>query len=212
MVENGSLVKLEYVAYIDGQQVEKPSKPLIVAVGQKQVLPGLDEALLKAELEKEVSVTIPPEKGYGERNPDLVRLVPMELFRRQGIDPVVGMPVELDNMQARVQSVSGGRVRVDFNPELAGKTIDYKFKIVEQLKTPLAKIDAIAKQFLGDSVRSFYEVDFKEAKIEVDSDTCLKQGYFGSKGRMIAMLLAHLDEVKTLKIVEEYAKDKLPLE
>ena len=107
-----------------------------------------------------------------------------------------------------------------------GSYRDWSNKIVEALKKDghhvvhlkkenditLEKIDAIAKQFLGDSTRCFYDVDFKEAKVEVDSDTCFKQGYFGSKRRMIAMLLAHLDEIKTLKVVEEYAKDKLPLE
>ena len=39
------------------------------------------------------------------------------------------MAIQLDNTIARVLSVSGGRVTMDFNNPLAGKEIDYKYKI-----------------------------------------------------------------------------------
>ncbi|MFH0713610.1 MAG: peptidylprolyl isomerase [Candidatus Micrarchaeota archaeon] len=209
MVKVGSLIKLEYSASVDGKVIEKPKGALVVAVGKNHVLPGLDEALQKTEVGKESEVVIPPAKAYGERNADLVRLVPLELFKKQGVEPVQGMIFELDNMPCRVQSVSGGRVRVDFNHEFAGKTISYKFKIIEDLTTVSAKVSAIGQQFFGEKAKVVYDETAKVATFTVDSDACLKQGYIAEKGRAIAMVFTFIDEVKSVKFNEEFQKAKM---
>ena len=43
-------------------------KPRLVAVGDSWVLKGLDEALVEAEIGKQVNIDIPPEKGFGVRD------------------------------------------------------------------------------------------------------------------------------------------------
>ncbi len=205
MVKSGSLVKVEYTAFVDGELAEAPG-PLVVAVGKSHVLKGLDEALQATDVGVQSEVVVPPEKAYGERNPELVRLVPMEVFRRQGVEPEPGMVVELDNLPCKVQSVSGGRVRVDFNHELAGKTITYEFKIVEELSTPLAKVSAIAQQHLGDSTKCDFDNASKTAVINVDNAVCMKDGYLTSKARALSMLLTFVDEVEKVSVIEEYKR------
>src|SRR3972149_6198770 len=49
------------------------------------LIPGLDEALLGAEIGKPQEVKIPPEKGAGERDPKLVELHPLREFLKQEI-------------------------------------------------------------------------------------------------------------------------------
>jgi peptidylprolyl isomerase/FKBP-type peptidyl-prolyl cis-trans isomerase SlyD len=50
-----------------------------------------------------------------------------------------------DNAQGRVLSVSGGRVRVDFNHPLAGKTLIYDLEIKEKVENVDEKIKSIIK-------------------------------------------------------------------
>ena len=205
MVKSGSLIKLDYSAKIDGS-VAETAKGLVVAVGKNHVLKGFDEALQKSEVGKQGEVVVLPEKGYGERKPELVRLVPMDVFMRQGITPAPGMVVELDDMPARVQSVSGGRVRVDFNHELAGKTVTYDYKIVEELTTPLSQVSAIVAQFFEKGASVNYDEANKTTSIKVDSKTCMSRGYLEAKARVLSMVLTFVDSAEKIDVVEQYSR------
>ena len=120
---------------------EKRSYGLVpVVVGEKQVIQGLDDVLEDMKVGEEREIEVPPEKAYGQRNPNLIRLVPMKVFKQQKMTPIPGMAVELDGKVARIQTVAGGRVRVDFNPELAGKTVVYSVKLEEASETDEDKI------------------------------------------------------------------------
>jgi hypothetical protein len=77
------------------------------------------------------------------------------------MNPVPGMPVELDGMPARIQTVAGGRVRVDFNHELAGKTLVFKVKVAGEAKTEKEKA-----MFLVE--RNFSSADGFDVKVNAD--------------------------------------------
>ncbi len=147
MVKEGDFLKLEYTAATkdDGKIFdttdEKTAReagvfdervrygPIIMPAGRHQVITGLDEELLKAKKGDSKRVELKPDKAFGTRSNEDVRLVPLAKFQEQKVQPFVGMPVELDGRRARVQSVSGGRVRVDFNHPLAGKTLVFKITL-----------------------------------------------------------------------------------
>jgi peptidylprolyl isomerase len=118
-------------------------EPKLVVIGEGWVLKTLDEALLSLELEKTATVEIPPEKGFGNRDPDKVKMYPLKKFLAQGITPRVGMRVEVNGKMATVRSVGAGRVQLDFNPPLAGKTLIYEVTIRKKLETIEEKIMAL---------------------------------------------------------------------
>ncbi|MDP3742180.1 MAG: FKBP-type peptidyl-prolyl cis-trans isomerase [Candidatus Micrarchaeota archaeon] len=207
MVEVGALVKVDYVLKVSGETVDQ-GKGAVFAVGKKHVVKGFDDALQKAEVGKATQVTIAARDAYGERNAELVRLVSLDIFKRQGVEPVSGMVVELDGMPAKVQSVSGGRVRVDFNHELAGKELSYSFTIIEELKGGLSKVKAIAGQvFLKpEDVECAFDEVSKTAMFNFKPDACTKQGFIQAKNTVIGMTLAFVEEVSAVKISEEYLR------
>ena len=122
-------------------------KPLIVSVGNKMLLKGLDEELEGKELSKEYSINLSPEKAFGKRDPSLIKIYSLSHFTKQNINPHPGLTLQLDNVIARVISVSGGRVTVDFNNPLAGKSISYNFKITKKIEDDKEKINALQDFF-----------------------------------------------------------------
>ena len=108
-------------------------QPLCYIVGSKKMFTDLDEAIASAEVGKETEVVIPCEKAAGPRNPKLIETHSIKDFYKQEINPYPGMPVSLGNKTGVVMSVGAGRVKVDFNNQLAGHDLRYKFTIVEEI-------------------------------------------------------------------------------
>lgn len=133
--------------------------PTIMILGANQLIAGFEEVLKKMKPGEKKTVELPPEKAYGNRSPELVKLVPMNVFKRNNIDPHPGMVLMLEGMPARIQTVSGGRVRVDFNHELAGKTLIFDIKLVGKIKDNDEKIRVLFE-------RLFPDVKSKELKVE----------------------------------------------
>jgi len=72
-----------------------------------------------------------------------------------------------------VESVSGGRVKVDYNEPLAGKTLTFEYEIEDVLEDKGGKTDAIVHGYIG-----------PEAKYEADGDNItidVPRGYFLSE-------------------------------
>ncbi len=101
----------------------------IICVGEKQVVLGLDAALVNKEEKKSFTVELAPEEAFGKKDPKLLQLVPLQTFHNQKINPFPGLQLNLNGMLGTVRTVSGGRVIVDFNHPLAGKNITYEVMV-----------------------------------------------------------------------------------
>lgn len=117
--------------------------PVPIIIGAGHVLRGLDEALDGLEVGKKYEIEVPPEKGFGKRDFKLIKTLTLGQFRKHGVYPFPGLEVEIDGKRARVLSVSSGRVRVDFNHPLAGKTLVYEVEVVEKIDDPIEKVKAL---------------------------------------------------------------------
>jgi len=126
---------------IDDKEREK-LEPLKVCIGQGMILKGLDKELEDKELEKEYDVKLNSESAFGKRNPGLVKTVPLAAFSET---PYQGMFINVNGLMARAVSVNGGRILVDFNNPLAGKNVNYKFKILKMIEGKDDKIKVIAE-------------------------------------------------------------------
>jgi len=118
-------------------------KPVLVIVGAGMVIPGVEKELMKMKPGEEREFIVKPEDAFGLRRIDLIKVISLSNFLKNNIKPVPGDVVEIDGRRARVQSVSGGRVRVDFNHPLAGKELRYKLRVVREIKTPEEKVKAL---------------------------------------------------------------------
>ncbi len=113
--------------YRDGHQYH----PQLVVLGKKMVLPVLERQLEGMKVGEEKTFTVPVEEGFGQRKQELIRVISVQKFFKKQINPVPGMVVDIDGLPVKVQAVSGGRVRCDFNHPLAGKELHYWVKVVQ---------------------------------------------------------------------------------
>lgn len=121
--------------------------PALVIVGAKMVIPGVEKQLLKMKVGEEKEFTVDPVDAFGPRNPRMAKVFSYSAFIRQKVNPTPGAFVDIGGMRGKVVSVSGGRVRVDFNHPLAGKKLKYWVKVVETITGAQNKIDALFKYY-----------------------------------------------------------------
>ena len=145
-------------------------KPLKICIGEEMVVKGLDKELDDKEIGKKYFADVKPEEGFGMRNSKLIRTVSMKMFIERNINPVKGLMLNMDGMIARIASVSGGRVMVDFNNPLAGKKIKYEFTIKKIIKENKEKLMSLAKFFCGEEPKEDdIKIEGKKAEITLKS-------------------------------------------
>jgi FKBP-type peptidyl-prolyl cis-trans isomerase SlyD len=103
--------------------------PRIIVVGEGHVFPGVDDALVGGEVGDEGTVEITAEDGFGEYDEEQVRTVSANKLDEENRRP--GAQVQIDGEQGYVETVIGGRARVDFNHPLAGEDLEYEYEIVD---------------------------------------------------------------------------------
>jgi len=185
------------------EKVQYGPQPLIV--GKGRLFPGLDESMLKAEVGKEYEVVIPPEKAAGPRDPKLVELHPVREFLKQEIEPRVGLEVTVKNKPAFITAVTAGRVRVDFNNRLAGRTVKYKYKIIEKPTKPQELVKLLLKISYGSSEGFDVEHHDKNFTLKLPDACKYDQKWLITKFRFITDMRDVLG-AETVSFIEEYVK------
>jgi len=179
--------------------------PIVTIVGDGRVLPGLDESLKKADIGKKSSVEIAPEDGAGERLPNMVEIFSVRELQKQDINPEPGMRVQIKNKMGTITNMTSGRVRVDFNDPLAGKTLKYEYNIIKKADTSEEKVLGIIEADYGKSDEFKASIKGDELTL-VLADMCkYDQAWFTLKYKVVSDLRQYLD-IKTINFVEEYVK------
>ncbi|MBS3079344.1 FKBP-type peptidyl-prolyl cis-trans isomerase [Candidatus Pacearchaeota archaeon] len=136
-------------------------KPLIISIGNDMIIKGFDEYLPGKEIQKKYTLVLSQEKAFGKRNPSMIKTMPIKVFLEKDMYPSPGMTIQLDNYIAKILSVSGGRVIVDFNNPLAGKEVTYEFEIKRKVEDIKEKINALQEFFF----REKYDFEIKDKKV-----------------------------------------------
>lgn len=155
-LESGEIFDLTLEETAKKENIYNPKfryKPVPVVVGAGFVIPGLDNAISGMQVGEKKTVEIEPKDAFGERDPKNVRVVPKTLFKKHNMEPRQGMVVDFSGVKGRVQSVSAGRVMVDFNNPLAGKKLVYELEITEKIENTEDHVKAILEFFGVDDVR-----------------------------------------------------------
>ncbi len=132
-------MKVEYTGKLDDGTVfdssESHKEPLQFQVGAGQVIPGFENAMVGMKEGEEKEIKLLAKEAYGEYNPQLIRKVPRSNLPKEGPEPKSGMILMAglpNGMQVPVKivAVDAESVSIDLNHPLAGKSLNFKIKIV----------------------------------------------------------------------------------
>ncbi len=138
MIQEGKYVSIHYTGKLENGEVFDSctgDTPFEFEVGAGTVIAGLDSAVRAMDINQEKSVVIPPEEAYGDYNDSMIQNIPAAEVRAH-FEPAVGMTigVQLENgmhVPATIKEISDTQVMLDFNHQLAGKTLYFDVKILE---------------------------------------------------------------------------------
>ncbi|WP_447556325.1 FKBP-type peptidyl-prolyl cis-trans isomerase [Vreelandella sp. EE22] len=120
------------------------NKPLEYLHGHDNILPGLERALSDKAPDDAFSATLAPEDAYGLRDEALVQTLGKDAFGSAPLTPGSRFQTEGEAgpQIVTVLGVENDRVRVDMNHPLAGRTLNYRVKVLsvrEATRAELAK-------------------------------------------------------------------------
>ena len=183
-------------------------EPRLVVIGERWVLEALDESLVNLELNKTETVEIPPEKAFGNRDPDKVKLYPIRRLTAQGITPRIGMRIQIDRRLATVRTLGSGRAQLDFNPPLAGKTLAYEVNVKKKLKSPKKKVEALIHRRIPVVEIDKFAVRKGKATltINIPEDAFYIEGLQLSKRGIFMDIQKFFSEIKNVKFIEAFKR------
>lgn len=142
--------------------------PVIICLGQGQILKGLEKKLEGKEIGKH-KIEISCQEAFGRKNAGLVKLVPMKRFIEQDIQPITGLSLNIDGNIGTIRHVGGGRVLVDFNHPLAGRDLAYEINVKRIVTDKKEEIQSILKTLLGIK-KSSIAVEGDKARITLEKE------------------------------------------
>ncbi|MCX2818810.1 MAG: FKBP-type peptidyl-prolyl cis-trans isomerase SlyD [Methanobacteriota archaeon] len=143
--------------------------PRTVEVGGGRLFEEVEDALVGKEVGDTGEVTVPAEDAFGEHDPDDVETVSAKKIDED--DRYPGAQVSLDGRQGYVETIIGGRARVDFNHPLAGEDVSYDFEISEVVEDEEEQAASVIEMYAGTDVD--VEIDTvteTETRVEEDDE------------------------------------------
>jgi peptidylprolyl isomerase len=136
--QRGDTVRVHYTGRLaDGTVFDssEESGPLELTVGDGEVIPGFEEAVVALQPGEQRTVTIPADQAYGPHLPELVVSVDRAEFPSH-IDPVVGQALQVPQEDGgaaivMVAEVSASQVVLDANHPLAGEDLTFDLQLAE---------------------------------------------------------------------------------
>ncbi|TCK18969.1 FKBP-type peptidyl-prolyl cis-trans isomerase SlyD [Thiogranum longum] len=102
--------------------------------GYGGAFPKIEQAIQGCRVGDQISVSLSPEEGYGQHNPELVIELPGEAFSGElphTGEAVDGQLPDGSSMTFTVSEVSGESIRMDGNHPFAGKYLAFDFEVLE---------------------------------------------------------------------------------
>lgn len=196
-IQGGEIFDSNSKEDIEKAGLKAEAKPFIFSLGQGMFLKGIDDFLIGKEVGKKYHPKLIAENAFGKREADLVRLIPLNVFKQHKLNPIPGVMFNFDGRIAKILSVSGGRVRVDFNNPLAGKDVEYDLIVLRKLDDINEKIDSL-NEFLFRKKFPF-SINDKKIVMQVEKSFAQFVGLFKEKFKEILDLELEIKEIEEKK-------------
>jgi FKBP-type peptidyl-prolyl cis-trans isomerase SlyD len=170
-VEDGSLVDTTDRETAEEEGVaeeDQEFEPRTIVVGAGHLFDPVEDAIVGGEVGDEGSVTVEATEAFGEYDDEEVRTVSADKIPED--DRYPGAHVEVDGEEGHLETIIGGRARVDFNHPLAGEDIEYDYEVLDVIEAREEKARALLSTYLDMELEVRIETDEVEELQPVESD------------------------------------------
>ena len=147
-----TVATVTYTLRVDGELIEETGteKPLTFLAGVGMMIPGFEGQLMGKKQGDNYDITVSPVEGYGEIDENAVVDLSLDIFKVDGqvksemlqIGKTVPMQDQNGNpLQGTIVSVDDQNVTMDFNHQLAGKTLHFIGEIMDVREATKEEID-----------------------------------------------------------------------
>jgi FKBP-type peptidyl-prolyl cis-trans isomerase SlyD len=169
-VEDGTLVDTTdpEIAEEEGVGEDQEFAPRTIVIGEGHVFGAVEDDIVGKEVGDEGTVTVDAAEAFGEFDQDEVRTISVDRIPED--DRYPGAHVDIDGQHGHVETVIGGRARVDFNHPLAGEDVEYEYEILDQVEDREEKAQALLDTMLDIDLELWFETDVEEEEQLVEDD------------------------------------------
>jgi peptidylprolyl isomerase len=138
--KTGDRVKVHFTGYLDDGTVfgsTMGDAPFEFSIGEKNMLPGFEQAVIGMKKGETKTITLPPEEAYGLHKKELVTDMQRSGFPKE-IKLEIGKRLRVRTQDGiytmvTIKDFTEDRIVLDENDPLAGKTLTFKIELVEIL-------------------------------------------------------------------------------
>jgi len=167
-VEDDTLVDTtdEEVAEEEGVAEQGTFEPRTIVLGAGHIFEPVEEDIIGTEVGDTGSVVV--EEAFGEYDEEEVRTVSADKIDED--DRYPGAQVQIDGDQGQLETIIGGRARVDFNHPLAGEDIEYEYELLDVIDDRLERARGLLSMFLDMELEMHIETDEVEEEQLAEPD------------------------------------------
>ncbi|MGD8981937.1 MAG: peptidylprolyl isomerase [Desulfobacterales bacterium] len=136
--KTGDKVKVHFKGYLEDGQVfgsTMDDEPFEFILGEKNMLPGFENAVIGMQKGDTKAITLPPEEAYGAHKKELVSVMEKSGFPKE-INLEIGKRLRVRTQDGKytvvtIKDVTEDSIVLDENDPLAGKTLTFKIELVD---------------------------------------------------------------------------------
>ena len=138
--KTGDRVKVHFEGYLEDGTVfgsTMDDEPFEFTIGEKNMLPGFENAVIGMQKGDTKTITLPPEEAYGSPKKELVSVMQRSGFPKE-INLEIGKRLRVRTQDGiytmvTIKDFTEDSIVLDENDPLAGKTLSFKIELVEVL-------------------------------------------------------------------------------
>ncbi len=136
--KTGDKVKVHFTGYLEDGTVfgsTMDDEPFEFTIGEKNMLPGFENAVIGMQKGDTKTITLPTEEAYGPHKKELVYTMERSGFPNE-INIEIGKRLRVRIQDGRytmvtIKDLTEDSIVLDENDPLAGKTLTFKIELVE---------------------------------------------------------------------------------
>ncbi|MXR50965.1 peptidylprolyl isomerase [Halovenus sp. WSH3] len=147
---------------------EQEFAPRTIVLGEGHIFPSVEDDIVGKEVGDTGTASVEASEAFGEYDDEQVRTVSKDKIPED--DRYPGAQVRIDGEEGFIETIIGGRARVDFNHPLAGEDIEYEYEIIEKVEDRKEQAQGLIDMFLGMDLNIWFQTDTVEEEQLVEDD------------------------------------------